>query len=357
MLPLYQTCFLPYINCDIYFNQHIIYMCILAMLNITEYDFDPAVTSWYLIVLSVNPALSLPAHSLLLYMAIFHTPKDMFNYRITVSNTTTWSILVIIWYSLILRPVPLFPYPVGLSFGPTFLIHDYRTAMIHFGILMFVSANCLAAMIICFTTLVMFLMQNSISKKINRHVGMALGFSYHIFMTIFILVIILVVYQPTEHLESILACTPLGSVAASTNGQLFGYVPNMSSPVLSFIVFALLGPSAFVFIGITGHVLYTLNKILNRHSNSRTTRSRWNTALMLTSRTLNPVMLLVIPLAVCCLMVFLDIPMFKKGLFCAGLWAIHGLINAFATIAVFQPYRKKVRRMFCMFVKGKEYVK
>ncbi|CAD5227102.1 unnamed protein product [Bursaphelenchus xylophilus] len=91
-------------------------------------------------------------------------------------------------------------------------------------------------------------------------------------------------------------------------------------------------------------------------NHTRRMRFRWNSAVMLASRTLNPVFLLVIPLVICCYMIFMNWPMFSIGLLLAFLWAIHGLVNAVATISVFRPYRHVVKSSFCKMIYKEKYI-
>lgn len=89
---------------------------------------SPEMIKAYLYFLDVTFIVSLPLHLLILTMAIFYTPLEMFCYKMTVSNTTFWSTLVLIWLCLIVRPLILFPYPVAISFGPHFLFRSFHDA-------------------------------------------------------------------------------------------------------------------------------------------------------------------------------------------------------------------------------------
>ncbi|CAD5221493.1 unnamed protein product [Bursaphelenchus okinawaensis] len=192
-------------------------------------------------------------------------------------------------------------------------------------------------------------------SDITKKAVVIFAICYHITMTVGTLVVLNYVYVPDKTLVDKLVDTSLYNVVDTVDGVFFGYVPTVTWPLYSFVIFTVFLPSTFLFIGLTVYTLYSLHRVLVTTHSSKS-RFRWNTALMLASRTMNPVMLLIIPLVVCTYMIFMDHRMFNAGLVCAALWAVHGLVNAIATISVFQPYRHVVKRTFCKALYKENYV-
>ncbi|KAH7707109.1 hypothetical protein AAVH_25671 [Aphelenchoides avenae] len=123
--------------------------------------FDATVEAVYLNALTVAVIVGIPSHLLIIYMALFRTPRDMINYRMTVTNTTTWSLAVLIHTGAIFRPVPLFPLPVGKTQGIVRFMGDEEGGQFQFCLMMVLIANFLVASLVCFTVLCVFLLQVS----------------------------------------------------------------------------------------------------------------------------------------------------------------------------------------------------
>lgn len=121
--------------------------------------FDATLEAVYLNALTMAVIVGIPSHLLIIYMALFRTPRDMINYRLTVTNTTTWSLAVLIHAGAIFRPVPLFPLPVGKAEGITRYWGDAVGGQVQFCLMMVLIANFLVASLVCFTVLCVFLLQ------------------------------------------------------------------------------------------------------------------------------------------------------------------------------------------------------
>lgn len=103
----------------------------------------------------------------------------------TVSNTTFWSTLVLIWLCAVLRPVILFPHPVAISFGPRILVRSYEGAQFHFNILIILVINMLMAMIVCFASLCLYLIQSPMLDIVKRNTAIVLATLVHLGSTAF----------------------------------------------------------------------------------------------------------------------------------------------------------------------------
>lgn len=129
--------------------------------------------------------------------------------------------------------------------------------------------------------------------------------------------------------------------------QVFGYVRGRVPGLLSVFLCAFCAPLLCLLCGLTLHTLVRLHRQLladtggGGRARGRERRSRWNTALMFGTRTLNPVALLLAPLILCSALTAADRrPLFRFGLAVSFLWVGHGLVNVCATILVFRPYRR-----------------
>lgn len=118
----------------------------------------------------------------------------------TVSNTTFWSILVLIWLCVILRPVIMYPFSVAISFGPKIFVGSYDMAQLQFNILIIFVINMLTAMVVCFISLCLYLIKSPL-MEIRRMTAIALAGCAHLISTIFGYVLLNFLYKKPDDLK------------------------------------------------------------------------------------------------------------------------------------------------------------
>uniref|UniRef100_A0A915D6E5 Uncharacterized protein n=1 Tax=Ditylenchus dipsaci TaxID=166011 RepID=A0A915D6E5_9BILA len=142
-----------------------------------------------------------PVHTEQYYLSVQNS-QEMINYRLTVTNTSVWSLLVVIHSGLLIRPVPLFPLSIAKTTGIVKVLGDVWGGQIQYIILMMIITNFLTASIICFMVICLFLLQNSLRTMFSRRIGIMMAIFTHLSMTLFVLLFLTFVYTPTNNLKS-----------------------------------------------------------------------------------------------------------------------------------------------------------
>jgi len=141
--------------------------------------FPAGTESLYLSVLWVLATLSIPAHALVIWAAAFRTPREMVNYRLTVTNTSAWSLAIAVHGGLLFRPVPLFPLPMVKVAGVVRLLGPFYGGSVQLVLFMFLVTNFLTAAIICFCVICVFLLQKR-KRLLSRRTGVKLAVGIHV---------------------------------------------------------------------------------------------------------------------------------------------------------------------------------
>lgn len=81
-------------------------------------------TPLYLRTLTCNGTISMVLHTILLYLIVFRTPKEMVDFRIYLLNTSIISFLHDLHLSLLWRVVPILPVMGGYVTGPLRIFGD-----------------------------------------------------------------------------------------------------------------------------------------------------------------------------------------------------------------------------------------
>lgn len=181
----------------------------------------------YLTFLTIITIFSIFAHIITIIVALFFTPKELINYRLTVTNTTSWSLLMVIYYGLLFRPVPFFPLSIGKVTGILKLANYYISAQTQFIILIVIIANFLIAAIICFLVICVIILDQIPKqiKRINKTIGIKIAILCHITTSIIIILFIKKYYCESTNLkEDILLEYPfLEDTLGNENIILFGF--------------------------------------------------------------------------------------------------------------------------------------
>ncbi|CAD5227701.1 unnamed protein product [Bursaphelenchus xylophilus] len=250
--------------------------------------------------------------------------------------------LSVTWYCIILRPIPLFPKPMGISYGPRFLIYDYTSAMVHMQLFVVLQTSLMLAMVICFSLLVVFLMQWKVVQNVERWQVIGVGVFLHVAAIVLTLGILNIVYWPDRRLVERIDKDLQREVA---DGIVFGYHPGRADNFFSILVCCFVVPLVIALGALTAYVVRNIYKSTMEHR-SRKSMSRYNTAMMLTARTTNPGFFLVIPLLIICSWIIRDIEAFEATLWLAFICSIHGAVSTLSTVLVFKPYRSILKKAF-----------
>ncbi|KAI6187337.1 hypothetical protein M3Y98_00232400 [Aphelenchoides besseyi] len=305
--------------------------------------------SVYLQFMNLNFVVSLPAHLMILIFAIFKTPNGMHSYKITLTNTTIWSTLVLIWMSFVLRPFILFPLPIAISYG-SFMIPNYQHAMFHFNLLIIFVLNMLTAMILCFINLCLYLIQAKIVNHIKMHHALLLGSLAHIISSVFGYFLLNKIYTPNPNLRSEVfglasennsdGCLAT-SLISSYSGVLFGYLPNVNYPIFSFLTWFMFTVIVVVVLACFSLLIIVLFRGINKSTRSRTWRFKRNVFLMLSSRTMIPLTLGFIPVIILTYLIYMhhqSMMLIGNALF--ALSTLQAPVNCLSTALIFKPYRR-----------------
>ncbi|KAI1710895.1 serpentine type 7TM GPCR chemoreceptor srh domain-containing protein [Ditylenchus destructor] len=251
--------------------------------------YSPETEKIYQISMITVTVLAVPFHLFLIFMAVFMTPKEMTVYRLTVTNTSSWSLAITIYVGVFMQPVFLFPLTVAKVGGPVSSLGQFFG-----GILRGAIPSCNATM--PFTG--------------DLHVK-----------------------------EETLALYPDLQPVIS-NSAIFGYVgshvPTFLPPFIAiFLIVAIFGVSV--------SLLYVFKETLTkvkRRSRAETIRFRYTVAFMLTSRTLIPVSTAFVPVMALMVIVYYQIGnLFALNCALVVVALSSGAINCLTTILVFKPYR------------------
>ncbi len=121
----------------------------------------------------------------------------MFNYRLTMTNTSFWSLLAVIHAGLLLRPVPYFPLPVVKVAGPLAALGATYGGRLQFYILLFFHTNFITAAVICFLVICLFLLGNPFAAlRMNRKAGVAIAVVIHLLISGGVMGFMLCCYRP-----------------------------------------------------------------------------------------------------------------------------------------------------------------
>ncbi|KAI1701764.1 serpentine type 7TM GPCR chemoreceptor srh domain-containing protein [Ditylenchus destructor] len=353
----------------------------MADSHLMEDYFCPETEQTYLKLLTIGTIFAIPAHLLIIFIAAFRTPKEMINYKLTVTNTSLWSLAIVIHCGILLRPVPLFPLPAAKTTGILKYLGDTWGGQYQFIVFIEIVVNFLIAAIICFTVICLFLLQNNFRTLISRRTGILMAISVHFLVTTLTWIFLTFVYPPSTDLKSkLVAEYGLDLISVLKNDKvIFGYSTfgqehyseagvtyrSLADPGCTFCVyftgaqyFAL---GIFVLFLMTVIVVLILFALLikvvwqgiNKSSKKATNRYRRSVAIMLASRVCVPLIFGFLPVMIITFSLHFGI-WHTYSVYCIlTVTAIsHGMFNSLATIAVFRPYRRGIIKMLYLHLPG-----
>uniref|UniRef100_A0A914I264 G protein-coupled receptor n=1 Tax=Globodera rostochiensis TaxID=31243 RepID=A0A914I264_GLORO len=299
--------------------------------------YDENVESFYLTFLDIGTWLAIIVQ-LFFYRFVFRsTPKNMFNYKITVTNTSTWCLLMTIFFGVLLRPVPLFPIPAAKVTGPLKNFGEFWGAQYAWIFAVLCTANFISACMNCFVVLAIFLLEpRGFFGRLSRVQGICLAMFNHLLTSTAVVLFMTVVYAPVTDLkEKLLSRYPaeLSPVLSPNDAIVFGYDPAHGPNLMAAFVLIL-----FLVQGNIVNTLYALlvRKIwvqIKKSSARETARNRRNVVLMLTARMTFPTLFGFLPLMISCACLWFEVRN-AFAFYCAlsAIPIIHGLFNVLATI-------------------------
>ncbi|KAI1706272.1 serpentine type 7TM GPCR chemoreceptor srh domain-containing protein [Ditylenchus destructor] len=98
--------------------------------------YSPETEKIYQISMIIVTVLAVPFHMFLIFMAVFMTPKKMTVYRLTVTNTSSWSLTITIYVGIFMQPVFLFPLTIAKVGGPVSRLGQFFGGQLQFYSLM-----------------------------------------------------------------------------------------------------------------------------------------------------------------------------------------------------------------------------
>ncbi|KAH7704444.1 hypothetical protein AAVH_28366 [Aphelenchoides avenae] len=301
-------------------------------------------------------------------MTVFRTPKEMAVYRMTVTNTTTWSMILVFHAGVLLRPVFLFPTTVVKVTGPIAALGDFIGGQLQFYIFMVMVVNFLIASLICFSALCMYLVQSRVLGFVDRRQGVGAAVFLHLLATILCIlglagddIICSAILQ-----RSIPLCSSFFGLFLTIDYKLkehaltefpelrdvikdfgiFGYVGKEPPEALSIFILVLLVAASLGVLASFAYVLQQTLRKVKKNNARETAKVRWAVVLMLASRTFVPVTMAFLP--VMALMITLRLHVANHfALSCALVVTSlsNGCFNCIFTVIVFKPYREALKRM------------